>query len=59
MNHHDIRQTAAEAERHWWRQKVAQRIAELAPIAQTTTTIGHFAQIEVECLEAIIRERTQ
>ena len=52
-----VRDVAVSAERHWWVSKLRQRIAELEPMARTTTNIGHWTQIEIESLEAILRER--
>lgn len=53
------RQTAMETERHWWVSRLRQRIEELKPIARTSTNIGHWTQIEIESLEALIQERTR
>ena len=53
------RQTAMEAERHWWVSRLRQRIDELKPIASAHTYEGEWAQNEVESLEALIQERTR
>jgi hypothetical protein len=50
---------AVEAERHWWVQKLAAHIEGLRPMAGTTTNIGHWTQIEIDALDAIVRERTR
>jgi hypothetical protein len=53
------RETAMEAERHWWVKKLREHIAGLEPMARTTTNIGHWTQIEIEALSALIAERSR
>lgn len=53
----NVRSVASQSERHWWVSKLRAHIDGLRPMAGTSTNIGHWTQIEIEALEALIAER--
>lgn len=57
LRNHNVRDVASSAERHWWTSKLRAHVDGLRAMAGTSTNIGHWTQIEIDQLEAIIAER--